>query len=111
VVKHIIQLETTELGKSPVVPRGAMFDNGRLTMSAAITPGPQREACPQKQELAKEIHLAICAIVAIHNEEFEAVLQGDFNAGEETQLRLKKAREFKTLCIERYRHHLEGHGC
>lgn len=77
--------------------------------AAPVAPRPAD--CPQKRELAHEIKLAFNAIVAIHNEEFEAVMRGDYSTGEETQVRFREKRELKELVIERYRQHVDEHGC
>ena len=71
--------------------------------------GPKE--CPQKTILAEEIRIAIRDILEIHNRHLETVLSGDFSTGEETEQSLKRARQAKSLVIERYREHVTAHGC
>jgi len=61
--------------------------------------------------LAEEIRIAIRDILEIHNQHLERVLSDDFSTGEATEQSLKRAREAKALVIERYREHVNAHGC
>jgi hypothetical protein len=48
---------------------------------------------------------------AIHNAEFEALMQEDFTNLEVLRARLRVARERKAGLIEIYREHVTSHGC
>jgi len=67
--------------------------------------------CSQKAILIEEIRLAIKGILEIHNGHLERVLAGDFSTTNDTENRLRIAREAKNLVIERYREHVTTHGC
>ena len=72
---------------------------------------PGKEACRHKQTLEGELREAIARLMALHNEDFEAVVNGDFSQSESIQKRLQEARIVKTLIIEQFRNHMEQHGC
>ena len=70
-----------------------------------------REECAHKQMLIDSIRTAISEILKLHDEEFEAVMKGDFDTGAAIERRLNVAREQKALMIELYRDHVNSHGC
>ena len=79
--------------------------------NAARDNGPKREECANKLLLIADIKAAINDLLKIHTEEFEAVLNGNYDTSSVTEERLRKAREHKALLMERYREHVIGHGC
>jgi hypothetical protein len=61
--------------------------------------------------LIEDIQTVIGEILRIHNLELEAVMRGDYTAREDSLVRLAQVREHKALLIQRYRQHVETHGC
>jgi hypothetical protein len=78
---------------------------------SSLAPQLVRESCAQKQVLIDDIRAAISEILQLHNEEFEAVLNGNFDSGPDFQERLRIAREHKVVLLDLYREHVNSHGC
>ena len=71
----------------------------------------QQEQCSEKHRLMEDIKVAISAILAVHNDEFEAVLRGEYSNGDSNESRLKEMRWQKDVLIQELRKHLADHGC
>jgi hypothetical protein len=76
-----------------------------------LNPQPEREECAYKRLLIDDIKAAINELLKIHTDEFEAVLNGNYDTSSMTEERLRMAREQKALLIERYREHVIGRRC
>ncbi len=71
----------------------------------------QKEECARKVALLQDIRTAMGALMAIHNEEVEALLKNDFDLIPDLRAKLQDARERKGTLIELYRDHVISHGC
>jgi hypothetical protein len=69
------------------------------------------DECAHKRILMAEIKAVISEILKVHTDEFDAVVDGNYDTGPATAERLMVAREHKALLIERYRDHVLEHGC
>jgi len=69
------------------------------------------EECARKVALLAEVQTAMGTLMAIHNEEFAALLSEDFDRIAELRTKLDAARANKRSLIELYREHVTSHGC
>jgi hypothetical protein len=74
-------------------------------------PPPEREECAYKHLLILQIKAVISELLKVHTDEFENVLNGNYDTRSVTEDRLRMAREKKALLIERYRDHVMEHRC
>ncbi len=61
--------------------------------------------------LLEDVRSAMATLMAIHNDEVEALLREDFDGIAELRKKLGAARAQKAELIELYREHVISHGC
>ena len=66
--------------------------------------------CQQARDLLDAFSIAIREVITLHEEQFQAVLQGDEDSGRFDDL-IHMANERKREAKYAYLHHLEVHGC
>jgi hypothetical protein len=76
-----------------------------------LTQTTPKSECPQKIALLASVQHAMGELMAIHNSEVVALLAEDFVLLDELRSKLRTARERKADMIDRYRAHVESHGC
>jgi hypothetical protein len=67
--------------------------------------------CAHKVTFLDDVRSAMAALMAIHNDEVEALLREDFDGIAELRTKLGAARAHKASLIELYREHVISHGC
>jgi hypothetical protein len=70
-----------------------------------------KEDCARKMALLEDVRSAMATLMAIHNDEVEALLREDFDGIAELRKKLGAARAQKAELIELYREHVISHGC
>jgi hypothetical protein len=70
-----------------------------------------KEECAHKVTFLDDVRSAMAALMAIHNDEVEALLREDFDGIAELRTKLGAARAHKASLIELYREHVISHGC
>jgi hypothetical protein len=70
-----------------------------------------KEDCVRKMALLEDVRSAMATLMAIHNDEVEALLREDFDGIAELRKKLGAARAQKAELIELYREHVISHGC
>ena len=78
---------------------------------ATAQPVVQSEQCPQKRHLIAGLLEAHTSIVAIHDREVAALLNGDLRADAVLTEDLAAARKHRDTIYQRLREHLAAHGC
>jgi hypothetical protein len=71
----------------------------------------EQEECTHKLALLDDVRTAMGELMAIHNEEVQALLREDFEGIKDLKVKLQRARENKARLIELYREHVTSHGC
>ena len=59
----------------------------------------------------EDIRTAMGELMAIHNQQVQVLLAGDFSGVADLDTTLQRAREHKESLIELYREHVLSHGC
>ena len=77
-----------------------------------MIPEPKQvAACPEKARMFEELSAAMAGILALNNQELEAVIASKLTNLESIRADLQRARELKDALLFAYTNHVQEHGC